>query len=166
MPTLTYHNALLHDALLKRAYEDPDRVAIVFENRSLTFADLDIESNRLAHGLRALGLKSEDRLGIFMTNCPEVEIAFYAASKLGAVACPLNSAYRERVVTYQLNSAGARMLITHAKLWPVVEATLPGLMAPITIILVGDEAPDSARNIIGYGDVVEGQSGERFRSAG
>src|SRR5215813_9159953 len=137
MPTLTYPNALLHDALRKRAHKEPDRVAIVFENRNLTFADLDLESNRLAHGLRALGLKSADRLGIFMPNCPEVEIAFYAASKLGAVGCPLNSAYREREVTYQLNSAGARMLITHAKLWPVVEEALPRLASTIIIILVG-----------------------------
>jgi long-chain acyl-CoA synthetase len=160
MSTLTYPNALLHDALRKRAHERPDRVAIVFENRSLTFADLEVESNRLAHGLRALGLAAGDRLGIFMTNCPEVEIAFYAASKLGAVSCPLNSSYREREVTYQLNSAGARMLITHAKLWPVVEAALPSLAAPLTIILVGGDAPDSAPNIISYYDVIDGQSAD------
>src|SRR5215813_9838145 len=160
MSTLTYPHALLHDPLRKRAYEEPDRVAIVFENRSLTFADLDVESNRLAHGLRALGLKNEDRLGIFMPNCPEVEIAFYAASKLGAVGCPLNSSYREREVTYQLSDAGARMLITHAKLWPVVEAALPRLVSSLTIILVGDDAPDWAPNIISYSDVVDGQSSE------
>ena len=160
MATLNYPHALLHDALRKRAYEEPDRVAIVFENRSLTFADLDAESNRLAHGLRALGLKAGERLGIFMPNCPEVEIAFYAASKLGAVGCPLNSSYREREVTYQLNDAGARMLITHAKLWPVVEVALPRLVSALTIILVGDDAPDSAPNIISYSNVVEGQSSE------
>jgi long-chain acyl-CoA synthetase len=157
---LNYPHALLHDALRKRAYREPDRVAIVFDNRSLTFADLDVESNRLAHGLRALGLESGDRLGIFMPNCPEVEVAFYAASKLGAVSCPLNSSYREREVTYQLNSAGARMLVTHVKLWPVVEAALPSLAAPLMVILLGDNAPDSEPNIIGYGDVVEGQSAD------
>jgi long-chain acyl-CoA synthetase len=143
-----------------RAFEEPDRVAIVFENRSLTFADLDAESNRLARGLRALGTESGDRLGIFMPNCPEVEIAFYAASKLGAVACPLNSSYRDREVTYQLNDAGARTLIAHAKLWPVVEAALPRLASTPMIILVGDDAPDSASNVISYSDVVEGQSVE------
>jgi long-chain acyl-CoA synthetase len=160
MPTLTYPYALLHDVLRKRASEDPDQVAIVFGNRSLTFADLDAESSRLAHGLRALGLKTGDRLGIFMPNCPEVEIAFYAASKLGAVSCPLNSSYREREVTYQLNDAGARMLITHAKLWPVVEEALPRLRSTLTIILVGDDAPDAASNIISYSDVIEGQSAD------
>jgi long-chain acyl-CoA synthetase len=161
MHTLTYPNALLHDPLRKRANEEPDRVAIVFENRILTFADLDVESNRLAHGLHALGLGTGDRLGIFMPNCPEVEIAFYAASKLGAVACPLNSSYREREVTYQLNDSGARMLITHSKLLPVVDEALPRLGTPLVMILVGDDAPDPAPNIFGYSDIVDGQSADQ-----
>ena len=154
---LTNSNALLHEALRERARKEPDRVAIVFEGRNLTFADLDAESNRLAHGLRALGLESGDRLGIFMPNCPEVEIAFYAASKLGAVGCPLNSSYREREVTYQLNDAGVRALITHAKLRPVVEASLPRLTSTPIIILVADDATDSASNIIGYRELVAGR---------
>src|SRR5215813_11782209 len=99
MTTPTKPHALLHEALRERARNEPDRVAIVFGDRILTFADLDAESNRLAQGLRALGLGIGDRLGIFMPNCPEVEIAFYAASKLGAVACPLNPSYRDREVT-------------------------------------------------------------------
>src|SRR5262245_30876928 len=52
------------------------------------------------------------------------------------------------------------MLITHANLWPVVEAALPNLSSTLTIILVGDDAPDSAPNIISYSDVVDGQSSE------
>jgi long-chain acyl-CoA synthetase len=125
MTTLNYPHALLHEALRERTCNEPDRVAIVYEGRNLTFADLDAESNRLAHGLRALGLKTGDRLGLFMPNCPEFEIAFYAASKLDAVACPLNPSYRDREVTYQLNDAGVSLLLTHGKLWPVIEAALP-----------------------------------------
>jgi len=157
---MTNPHALLHETLRERSLKEPDRVAIVFENRSLTFADLDAESNRLAHGLRALGLGTGDRLGIFMPNCPEVEIAFYAASKLGAVASPLNSSYRDREVTYQLNDAGVSALITHTKLWPVVEAALPRLVSKLTIVLVGDDAPVSASNVTSYREVVAGQSDE------
>ncbi len=156
----THPHSLLHDALRDRAHQDPDRVAIVFEGRRITFADLDAESNRLAHGLHALGLKAGDRLGIFMPNCPEVEIGFYAASKLGAVACPLNPSYREREVTYQLNDAGVKVLITHAKLWSVIESALPRLMPSLTIVLVGGDTLDSIINVVHYRDVVAGQSGD------
>jgi acyl-CoA synthetase (AMP-forming)/AMP-acid ligase II len=47
----------------------------------------------------ALGLEPGDRLGLFPPNCAEFVIAFYAASKLGALVCPLSS-YRERGITY------------------------------------------------------------------
>jgi long-chain acyl-CoA synthetase len=152
---LTYPDLTLHEVLHSTARKDPSRVAIVFGDRSLTFADLDAESNRLAHGLRALGLESGDRLGLFMPNCPEFEIGFYAASKLGAAACPLNSSYREREITYQLNDSGAAILITHVRLWPVVEAALPNLAHLRTIVMIGDDAPSS--NVVRYQDVVSGQ---------
>jgi long-chain acyl-CoA synthetase len=158
--TPNYPDVPLPEILRHTARSHSDRIAIVFEDRRLTFADLDAESNRLAHGLRALGLESGDRLGLFMPNCPEFEIGFYAGSKLGAVACPLNSAYREREITYQLNDAGATVLLTHAKLWPVVEAARPHLAHLRAIILIGDEAPGLASNVVRYRDVVSGQSAD------
>ncbi|MCI0486007.1 MAG: long-chain-fatty-acid--CoA ligase [Blastocatellia bacterium] len=158
MSKLTYSDVPLHEVLRATARDRPDNVAICFEDKRLTFADLDAESNRLANGLRALGLESGDRLGLFLPNCPEFVIGFYAASKLGAVVCPLNSSYREREITYQLNDAGARVLLTHAKLLPVVEAARPNLESVRSIVLVGDEAPDSASNITRFEDTVSGQS--------
>jgi long-chain acyl-CoA synthetase len=157
MTTLTCPDVPLHEVLRAQAHKEPGRAAIRFDDRSLTFADLDRESNRLSHGLRALGLESGDRLGLFLPNCPEFEIGFYAASKLGAVACPLNSSYREREITYQLNDAGAAILLTHAKLWPVVEAARPHLANVHTIILVGDEAAGFASNAVRYQDIVSSQ---------
>src|SRR5712691_6719186 len=147
MSTLTPNDVPLHEVLRAKAFDQPDRIAIVFEDRSLNFAGLEAESNRLAHGLRALGLKSGDRLGLFMPNCPEFEIGFYAASKLGAVACPLNSAYREREITYQLNDAGATILLTHAKLWPVVQAARSQLTHLRKIVLIGEEIRASTPNV-------------------
>ena len=158
MPTLTYPRAPLHQTLHTIASTHPGRVAIVFEDRTITFAELDSESNRLAHGLRALGLEAGERLGLFMPNCPEFEIAVYAASKLGAIACPLNSSYREREIIYQLNDSGAAILITHAKLLPVVDAARAQLGQLRVIVAVGDEVSGSRPTMVRYADAVSGQS--------
>src|SRR5262249_53470327 len=104
-----YRDSTLHEVLRLGAFKQPDRVAIVFNERLLTFADLETESNRLAHGLNAIGIEPGDRIGLFTLNCPEFEIAFYAISKAGGIACPLNASYREREVAYQLNDAGAKV---------------------------------------------------------
>jgi long-chain acyl-CoA synthetase len=160
MPTLSHKDVPLHEILTEQARIQGARTAIAFENRNLTFAELDLESNRLAHGLRELGLESGDRLGLYVPNCPEFAIGFYAGSKLGAVACALNSAYREREITYQLNDSGATVLITHAKLWPVVEAARPNLKhlrAIVVITATGSELPSG---VVSYQAAIEGRSTE------
>ncbi len=155
---LTRADLPLHQLLRDKAFDEPDRVAIVFGDRSLTFADLNTESNRLAHGLRALGLERGDRLALFTPNCPEFVVGFYAASKLGAIACPLNSSYREREITHQLNDSGSTILIAHAKLWPVIEASRSQLTRLRQIVIVGDGDTTSLPGVTRYQDVVVGQS--------
>ena len=156
--TLTHPDAPLHQVLGCTARIHAGRMAIVFESRSLTFAAIDAESNRLAHALRGLGLRSGDRLGLFLPNCPEFEIGFYAASKLGAIACPLNSAYREREIAHQLNDAGAAVVLTHSKLWPTVEASRPGLRSVRAFVVAGEDTPDASPGVYWYREIVSGQS--------
>jgi long-chain acyl-CoA synthetase len=149
-----YPDVPLHEVLRRTAQNHPDRPAIVFERRSITFSDLDSESNRLARGLRRLGLASGDRLGIFLPNCPEYETGFYAASKLGAVASPLNSSYREREITYQLNDTGASVLLTHKKLWQTVESARAHLGGLRAIVVVGDGPAVSLPEVIDYRELI------------
>src|SRR5437870_5153231 len=115
----------------------PDRTAIVFKERRISFAEFDRESNRLAHALSALGLEASDRLGLFMPNCPEYELGFYAASKLGAAASSLNPAYKEREVVYQANDAGISMLLTHESVLPVLQAVRPELKTVREVLVTG-----------------------------
>ena len=161
MPSLTQRDVPLHDVLKESALKYADRLAIIYEDRSLTFADLDSESSRLANGLRALGLRSGDRLGLFLPNCPEFEIGFYAASKLGAIVCPLNAAYREHDLSYQLNDASVKVLLTHARLLPVVEDVRPNLPALSTVIAVGGDGIGLHPDVVGYEDIVSNQAANR-----
>src|SRR5215831_8572960 len=167
MSTFTYPDVPLHEILRAQARCQPRRVAIVYEGKSLSFADLEAQSNQLANGLAGLGLGLGDRLGLFLPNCPEFQIGFYAASKLGAGACPMNSAYREREIAYQLNDNGAAILLTHGKLLPVVHAALPQLTSLQSVVVVGAAGPetdaagsDAGSKILRLEDVVAGQSAD------
>jgi long-chain acyl-CoA synthetase len=146
----------VHQALIERAAADPSSPAVVFHEQTLTFADLEAESNRLTRALRFLGLEPGDRVGLFLPNCPQFVAGFYAASKLGAIVCPLNSSYREREIVYQLNDSGAKVLLTHAKLWQVVEAAR-GELRQLRAILVVSEA--------GFSGTVPGSREQRAEAA-
>ena len=136
----------------------PDRAAVTFKDQATTFAQFDRESNRLANGLAALGLSSGDRISLYVPNCLQYELAFYAASKLGAIACPMNPSYREREVTYQVNDAGAKMMLTHATLWPFVGACRAQLATVERVVIVGSDAPAGGGRAISYDAVMDAAS--------
>ena len=139
MPTLNYPSGPLHEVMRATAKRFPDRPAITFKDTVITFEAFDLESNRLANGLAALGLTAGDRIALYLPNCPQYQLAFYAASKLGAISCPMNPSYREREITYHVNDSGAKVMVTHASLWPVVEACRSQLPNLTRVVVTGDE---------------------------
>jgi acetyl-CoA synthetase len=78
----------------------------------LTYGELWREVNRMANGLRALGLHKGDAIGLFMPMTPEIVIALLAVAKSGGVILPLFSGYGAGAVAARLNDAGAKALFT------------------------------------------------------
>ncbi len=155
MSTLEYPDVPLHDVMRATAARYPDRPAITFKGDTITFAQFDRESNRLANGL-AVGLSSADRISLYLPNGPQYELAFYAASKLGAIACPMNPSYREREIRYQVNDAGSKVMVTHASLWPFVDACRAQLGNVERFVVVG-ESPRADR-VVAYDEIIGGAS--------
>ncbi len=80
--------------------------------RVLTYGDLFREVNRLANGLRSLGLGPGDPIGLFMPMVPEIVIGLLAIAKIGGIILPLFSGYGAGAVASRLEDAGARALLT------------------------------------------------------
>jgi long-chain acyl-CoA synthetase len=152
-----YPGVTLHEVLRAAASQNPDRTAIIFDEQSLTLADLETASNRFAYGLMTIGVEPGDRVGLFTPNCPEFEIAFYAISKVGGIVCPLNSSYREREISYQLTDAGVKVLLAHARLWPIVDGALSQLPSLRQVVLIESQGSPVPRGVLRYEDLVVGK---------
>jgi long-chain acyl-CoA synthetase len=138
-PDIPYH------ALLSRAAERwPNKVALSFRGHDLRFRELDRFASFLANALLSRGLQPQDRVALFLPNCPEYETAFFGCTRANLVPSPLNPSYKEREVRHQITEAGAAALIVHAALWPVVDRIRQELPSLRTIVVVGDIAPDGA----------------------
>jgi acetyl-CoA synthetase len=81
------------------------------ERRALTWAELKSMSERLAGGLRSLGVGERDTIGIFMPMAPETVAALHACAKLGAIAVPMFSGYGAGAVATRLADAEVKVLI-------------------------------------------------------
>ena len=96
---------------------DASRIAIVFEGedgvtRRLTYGELGAAVRRCAAGLRAIGVRPGDRVGIFLPLTPECAVATLAVSAIGAVYSPIFSGYGGDAIAGRLRDCEASVLIT------------------------------------------------------
>ena len=133
---LTYPR-IPYGAMLDRPVElYPERVAIAWNDVTLTYREVEGRVNGLANALAALGIGRGDRVCLFMTNRPEYVIAFFALARLGAIASPMNPSYKEREVAYQLSDCEAAAVIVQTDLLAIVDAAradVPRLKHVITV---------------------------------
>lgn len=124
---------------------DPAALALVErlssgETREYTFGRIAELSNRLANGLRALGVHAGDRVGIVLPQCAYTGIAHLAVYKLGAIAVPLSMLFGPQALAYRLGDGAARAVIADPSALDAlaeVAADLPDLQ----IVVAGPAAP-------------------------
>ncbi len=94
---------------------DPEGVAMVSAVRTLSWRDLEEESDRLGAAYLAMGLDTGDRIASLMPNRTELVVHYLACFKAGLVATPLNYRYTHREIDHALEVSGARALLVHVE---------------------------------------------------
>lgn len=97
----------LYQVLKETAQAHPQRPAVIFQGKRLTYQELLARVDRLAAGLVALGVNPGDKVGIWMSNVPEWIEAYFAISRTGGVVVPMNTRYKTHEVRYILGNSEA-----------------------------------------------------------
>jgi acyl-CoA synthetase (AMP-forming)/AMP-acid ligase II len=112
----------LHDYLRDSAGRQPQKTAIHYYGREISFRELDDLSDRLAAALYDMGVKKGDRVSLFLENCPQFVIGYYATLKAGGVVVAANPMFKEDELAYELCDSGATIVLTLDHLYPMVRA--------------------------------------------
>lgn len=104
-------------------------MAIVFEGRKYSFAELSDRVNRLSNALLNLGVRKEDRVAILQVNCNQYVEAYFAAARIGAIFVPLNFRARQDELTHMLNNSEASILFAGERYLDMVTSMRPDLPA-------------------------------------
>ncbi len=99
--------------ILEKAARAPNKPAIVFENNTYTYGDLNNLVKRYAGLLAWLGIKKGDRVALQLPNCLEFIILHLAIMSLGAITLPLNTAYKAEEVNYFLNDSKSSLFFVN-----------------------------------------------------
>src|SRR5216684_7462525 len=104
-------------SLFDRIYlpERDARVAVVYEQREITYEELRAATIRAAEALQALGVREGDRVAILLNDSPEFIASFVGVISIGAIAVPINMALRRGDQLFILKDCGARAAIVEAQ---------------------------------------------------
>ncbi|MBT8339693.1 MAG: long-chain fatty acid--CoA ligase [Desulfatitalea sp.] len=94
----------------------PDKAAIIFEGKSISYQALNQSANRLATAMKSKGVAEGDRIALYLPNIPEFAIVYIAALKIGAIAVSVNPMLKSEELKYVLTDSGSRLLFTVADL--------------------------------------------------
>ncbi|UOQ88514.1 long-chain-fatty-acid--CoA ligase [Agromyces endophyticus] len=112
----------LYDLIRASVEQYPDHVALEFFERTTTYRELGDEIERVAEGLRLLGVQKGDTVALVLPNCPQHIVAFYAVLRLGAIVIEHNPLYTPRELRHQFEDHGARVAIVWSNVVETVQA--------------------------------------------
>ncbi|MFI7605992.1 amino acid adenylation domain-containing protein [Micromonospora sp. NPDC049366] len=113
----------LHGPVEERAARTPDAVALRFEGRSVTYAELNAAANRIAHRLRAAGVGPETLVGVCAERSVELVAALLGVVKAGGAYLPLDPEYPADRLAFMVGDAGAPVVLVQEHLRNVLPPT-------------------------------------------
>ena len=120
----------------------PERPCLIFKDETRSYREVAAQTDRLVAALSDLGVRKGERLGIFMPNCPEFVLAYFAILKAGAVVVAINPLYTPPEIVHQVNDAGIEMVFCAGPLYERIKAAQPETNIH-RIIVTGEAAPRS-----------------------
>ncbi|MEV2278068.1 amino acid adenylation domain-containing protein [Nocardiopsis sp. NPDC049922] len=105
----------------ERAGRSPDRTALVFGDRTWTYAELDGESERVARSLLRMGVRPGDRVGVAMVRSPETVATLVGIGRAGAAVVPLDTSYPVRRLRMMVERADPVRIVAHERHAHLVE---------------------------------------------
>lgn len=125
------------DLLRTTASALPDKPALIFGGRPITYAELDERVDLTAAALAGFGVARGDRVALLAGNVTEFVYGLYGAMRAGATACPLNVMLTPGEVVHILADCGAKVVLTELQTLPGLLSIRDGLGGLETVIVIG-----------------------------
>ena len=135
-----------------------DKVAVYFDDQRITYKQLQASVNRVANGLKKLGVEEGDRVLMRLPNIPPAIVCNFAIIKIGGVSLPTSALFARTEIAHVANLAEAKVMIVAQAMMEEVEKAKPDLKTVKTIVVVappGSEDAIRAQGYVPYADLMK-----------
>lgn len=115
---LDYPDISMSDALFESARKYPDQVALTFQDKDTTFADLVPQIRQAERAFRAIGIREGDTVTVCLPNMPQTVICLYAINAIGAIASMIHPLSAIHEIAFYLKEAGSRTIVSMDQFYP------------------------------------------------
>ncbi len=137
---------VIADLLKRSAYRYPDKKALIFNDLTYTYTELESECNRFANALLDLGIKRYDRVAILAHNTAHHVITWLGTAKAGGIYLAINYLLRGKDISYCINHSESKVFIVEDALYDLVKDVLDEMPGVKTLIWsnqgAGEPAPE------------------------
>jgi amino acid adenylation domain-containing protein len=126
----------IHELFEEQVARTPEAIAVVFEDRHLSYAEINAHANQLAHRLIALGIRPDDRVVICMERSLEMVVGLLGIMKAGGAYVPLDPSDPAQRLAYMLEDSAPAAVLTKAS----ARDALPALEVPVMVLQLQDRA--------------------------
>ena len=152
----------IHELFEQQATRNPDAVAVVFDERQMTYGELDARANRLAHHLSTLGVGPDVLVGLCAERSLDLVVGLMAILKAGGAYVPLDPRYPEERLRFILQDTGLPVLLTQRSLtgkFPAARCAVVFLDAPLPQAGPGGPARLASPDRLAYVIYTSGSTG-------
>ena len=132
--TLDYPDIPLFGLLSRAAEQWPESTAFSFDERNLSYAELDDLTSRLAAGFHDMGIRTGDKILLYLTNSLDFVISYYGILKAGGTVTTINPLSKQAELRHQLDDTAATALVTCSEFYPIVKEVQPGTLLKTVIL--------------------------------
>ncbi len=136
----------IHDVFAEVARRDPGAPALSDDGTELTYGELDARSAVVAAGLREIGVEPGDRVGVCLDRTAELVVTLLGVLRAGAAYVPMDPAYPAERLSYTVEDAGIRVVVTTAAEFPAGEG--------VRLVGPGDLAGEPGEDVVVSPDAV------------
>ncbi|XP_045610961.1 long-chain fatty acid transport protein 4 [Procambarus clarkii] len=144
-----YRNTTVPKLFMKNVRKNPNKVALIFEGQTWTFAQMDEYSNRVGNFMVEQGYKHGDTVALFMHNRPEYVCIWLGCAKVGVVPALINFNLRQLPLIHSIKVADSKAIICGEDLQDATDAIREEVNLPVYVSGCGTAAPslEGAKNL-------------------